>query len=211
MITTDEAIALMQLIKGDDSDATTKAIRTALSTAIDVVVAEGGDGWDWQEDEVTFTLTAGTDTYYINKKDRYASGTVTIQGTVGCRPIGIIKDVWYSTSRVIPLRRGEFYDIYQGQTGTGTPDHWTAFGNRMLLGPIPTASSLTMVITELPQSIEDIPEDKQHAVIFTAIALMFPPTRDYVKARDDMNVAIKTLRASDGVMDFSERISGDFG
>lgn len=206
-ITTDDAISLLCLVKGDSSDETKKAARVALATALQFMLASGAEGFDFLTDTVTLITTANQTTYYINKVAGLAGGTTTIQSD---KRIGIIKNAWYNKLRVVKMTKEDFLDRYQGETTTGEPRNCTAFGNKFLIGPIPAdAYSLTILVSQMPSTIEEVPEEKQFAVIYAALAFMFPPTRDYMKAYEDRTAAIQALVASDGILD-TEHLEGAF-
>lgn len=211
-LTTDDVVNLICIALGN-SDANTKAaIQAAIKTAVGVVVARGGSGWDFTMEDFSLTTEANRTAYVITKPSGADATNDAITISLS-KPLGVIHEVWYQDGRLRKFDRSEFMDEFQGNTRSGEPEAWTAYGNTFKIGPIPGSGyDLAIVASVKPSTLEDIDEANQFAVVYTAIGLMFKPgSNDYLKAKDQMQVAIDALMGSDGHMDFADRVKGSFG
>lgn len=198
MITTEQAIDFICKTVKDTSDENRAKAAVALSAGVGQVSALGGRGWDFSSDQISFSTIADRESYYVNKGTNDYDNTHCIN--TQAQPVRLIDSVWYGSSKVHKRTPEAFFHDYQGQTGSGTPYRWTAFGNIFRIAPVPgDAYELVFYVKRRIVSIEQFPEDFQHAPLFAAVRLMQEP-----KFAEALEAAMKVIRSSDGIMDFTD-------
>jgi hypothetical protein len=212
ILTEEEAISLLCQATGKNDDATQKAAKAALRSAMYMLLDSSGGGWEFQKTELTLTTTSGTSDYYVNK----TNDTVGVADTLILNPkddlVSVVHNGWYLTRTLRKYAPNDFRRLYQGGSSTGAPYAFTAIGNQIKLYPAPDgAYAIVFEVTKLPGGIEGMPSRKQYAPILSALQLMFPPgSPDFVKANAVAQMVKDTFASGDGVLDMNDATEGDF-